>query len=102
MGIKRRTQIPRESFNKDEECFRGQMNKEDSIPQPKAIEFSDEASGPHLLFLSSSCSVYTVPSAACILALPSPHFSFRLWGPAAAHSSLGGNGGNGRVFALMN
>lgn len=56
----------------------------------------------HLLLLSSSCSVYTTSSAACVLALLSPHLSFRLWGPDAAHSSRGGEGGNGRVFAFMN
>lgn len=56
----------------------------------------------HLLLLSSSCSVYTRSPAACVLGLLSPHLSFRLWGPDAAHSSLGGKGGNGRVFALMN
>lgn len=29
----------------------------------------------------------------------SPHFSFRLWGPAAEHSRGGGAGGRGRVLA---
>lgn len=40
-------------------------------------------------------------SVAWSLELLSPHFSFRLWGPAAAHSSRGGKGGNGLVFALI-
>lgn len=30
----------------------------------------------------------------------SPHLSFRLWGPAAEHSSGGGGGGRGRVLAI--
>lgn len=40
-------------------------------------------------------------SAEWSLELLSPHFNFRLWGPAAAHSSRGGKGGNGLVFALI-
>lgn len=30
----------------------------------------------------------------------SPHLSFRLWGPAAEHSSGGGGGGRGRVLTI--
>lgn len=36
----------RKSFNKDEECFRGQKNWEDFIPQAKVMEFSNEPLGP--------------------------------------------------------
>lgn len=94
----------RKSFNQEDECFiRGPTNKLGFIPHTKGRELPRVPSPPpHLLFLSSNCSVYTMSSAACVLVLLSPHFSFRLWGPAAAHSSLGGKGGNGRVFALMN
>ncbi|TNN34769.1 hypothetical protein EYF80_055062 [Liparis tanakae] len=33
----------------------------------------------------------------CVLLAFSPHFSFRLWGPAAEHSRGGGAGGRGRA-----
>lgn len=103
LGTKCRAQLHRKSFYKEEECFRGPSEQVKLHPTSQAMEPSRVPSPPlYLLFLSSSCSVYTMSSAPCVLALLSPHLSFRLCGPAAAHSSLGGKGGNGRVFALMN
>ena len=102
LSIKCRTQIPGSLSTRVRSVSEAKRTVKTSSHKPKSWSFRMNPWASHLLFLSSSCSVYTMSSVACVLALLSPHFSFRLWGPAAAHSSLGGKGGNGRVFALMN